>query len=238
MKRSKKIAVAIAFFSAICIMSTTLEYQKAFSQSSPKTHVINISSGSGKKAGSVLKPFDPITVFIHKGDTVKWINQDAMNHSVSSLDIDSGTIWPQGSSKGPSSFAKKFSQEGTYIYIDRYHPYMGGVVYVDVPVTQRELISTTSSFIKVNVEMPQNAAYENNYGPFFIPANAQVVAGSTITWTNKDYVSHTATSGDGFSFDTKTILPSESVSLSMKNKGFFTYFCKIHPWMIGSITVS
>jgi plastocyanin len=115
---------------------------------------------------------------------------------------------------------------------------MGGVIYVDVPTSQRELVSTTGSFVKVNVEMPQNAAYENNYGPFFIPANTQVTSGTMVTWTNKDYVAHTATSGDGFSFDTKTILPGQSVSLTFKNKGTFPYFCKIHPWMIGSVSVS
>jgi plastocyanin len=86
--------------------------------------------------------------------------------------------------------------------------------------------------------MPQNAAYENNYGPFFIPANVQITAGSTLTCTNKDYVAHTATSSDGLSFDTKTVIPNDSISLSMRNKGFFTYYCKIHPWMIGTITVS
>jgi plastocyanin len=78
----------------------------------------------------------------------------------------------------------------------------------------------------------------NNYGPFFIPANAQITAGSILTWTNKDYVAHTATSGDGSSFDTKTILPNESVSITVHNKGVMPYFCKIHPWMIGTITVS
>ena len=239
MNAIKKFVLAIVFLSLVCLVATTtMEYRNAFSQSDTKTYSINITAGSGKKAGSVSKPFDPITLFIHKGDTVKWTNQDAANHSVVALSIDSGTIWPQGSSKGPSSFNHKFSQEGTYVYIDRLHPYMGGVIYVDVPVTQRELVSTTQSFLKVNIEMPQNAAYENNYGPFFIPANTQIPAGSTITWTNKDYVAHTATSGDGFSFNTGTILPDQSVSLSAKNKGFFTYFCKIHPWMIGSITVT
>jgi len=184
-------------------------------------------------------PFSPNSLFIHRGDTVMWSNQDTANHSVVALGFNSGTIWPQGASHGSASYSHTFDRQGTFIYVDRLHPYMGGVIYVDVPVSQRELVSTTgSSFIKVNVEMPQNAAYENNYGPFFIPANTQVISGTIVTWTNKDYVAHTATSGDGISFDTKTILPAESVSLTFKNKGTFPYFCKIHPWMMGSVTVS
>jgi plastocyanin len=234
-----KMIICIVVMWAICIMVTSsLGYRNAFSQPTSKTVTVNIEAGSGKSAGSVAKPFDPLNIFVHKGDTVNWVNQDSANHSIVALGIDSGIIQPKGSTSGPSTFTHKFEQEGTYVYIDKLHPYMGGVIYVDVPVTQRELVSTTGSFVKVNVEMPQNAAYENNFGPFFIPADAHITAGSPITWTNKDYVSHTATSGDGSSFDTKTILPSESVTLQLKNKGFFTYYCKIHPWMIGSVTVS
>jgi plastocyanin len=239
MNRTNQIVHAIIVIVLIifCVMAN-IQYYAAFSQAVPKTYTIIISAGSGNKTSSLSKYFDPTTIFIHKGDTIRWINQDQMNHSVIALSINSGIIRPQGSRNGPSSFTHEFNQEGTYIYIDKLHPYMGGVVYVDVPTTQRELVSTTGSLVKVDVEMPQNAAYENNYGPFFIPANVQITAGSTLTWTNKDYVAHTATSSDGFSFDTKTIIPNDSISLSMRNKGFFTYYCKIHPWMIGTITVS
>ena len=215
-------------------------YQTVYSQSTlKKVSTINITPGSGIKAGSVSMPFSPNILFIHRGDAVMWSNQDAANHSVVALGFNSGTIWPEGSSRGTSSYSHTFDKQGTFVYVDRLHPYMGGVIYVDVPVSQRELVSTTgNSFIKVGVEMPQNAAYENNYGPFFIPANTQITSGTVLTWTNKDYVAHTATSGDGFSFDTKTILPDQSVSLTFKNKGTFPYFCKIHPWMMGSVTVS
>jgi plastocyanin len=216
-----------------------LAYEKVFSQlDSQKTFTINIMSGSGSKAGAVSYPFNPNTLFIHTGDTVTWNNQDTINHTVVALSFNSGLIWPKGSSHGSPTYSHRFNKEGTFIYVDRLHPYMGGVIYVDVPTSERELVSTTGSFVKVNVEMPQNAAYENNYGPFFIPANTQVAAGTIVTWSNKDYVAHTATSGDGFSFDTKTILPNQSVSLTFKNKGFFPYYCKIHPWMIGAITIS
>jgi plastocyanin len=218
---------------------TTLAYEKVYPQSaSQKVFTVSIASGSGSKAGAVSIPFSPNTLFIHKGDIVSWSNRDTVNHTVVALSFNSGIIWPQGSAHGSPTYSHTFDKEGTFIYVDKLHPYMGGVIYVDVPTSQRELVSTTGSFVKVNVEMPQNAAYENNYGPFFIPANTQVTSGTMVTWTNKDYVAHTATSGDGFSFDTKTILPSQSISLTIKNKGTFPYFCKIHPWMIGSVTVS
>jgi plastocyanin len=86
--------------------------------------------------------------------------------------------------------------------------------------------------------MPQNAAYKNNYGAFFVPASIQVPVGTKVTWSNKDYVAHTATSADGSTFDTKTILPGTSLTLTLQHKGVFPYYCKIHPWMMGTILVS
>jgi plastocyanin len=238
MKKNLLSGLRLGFVLIISVVIIAAAYHKAYSQSSTKVSKVYVKPGSGSRAGSVTVPFDPGTLFIHKGDTVMWTNQDTVNHSIVALGFNSGIIMPQGFSPGLSTFSHTFSKEGTFIYVDQLHPYMGGVIYVDVPVTQRELISTTGTFVKVNVEMPQNAAYMNNYGPFFIPANAQITAGSILTWTNKDYVAHTATSGDGSSFDTKTILPNESVSITVHNKGVMPYFCKIHPWMIGTITVS
>jgi hypothetical protein len=58
----KKIILAIVLLSVICVVATRMDFQNALSQSSPKTHNITIASGSGKKAGSVSKPFDPLTL--------------------------------------------------------------------------------------------------------------------------------------------------------------------------------
>jgi plastocyanin len=157
------------------------------------------------------------------------------------LAFNSGVIGPAGiTSNNNSTYSYTFNRPGTFIYIDRFHPYMGGVIYVDVPTSQRELISTTGKLFDIKVEMPQNAAYENNYGPFFIPASVTIPQKAKITWTNKDYVAHTATSGDGGkSFDTKTILPGQSLTLNINlSKGAYPYYCKIHPWMLGNMIVS
>ena len=230
------LAIGLTLFTFF--LAIVVAFQGGYSESATKVYTVNIKLDSANKPRSVAIPFAPNTLFIHKGDTVTWTNHDIANHSVVAVGFNSGVIWPNGSNRGPSIFNHVFDREGTFVYIDELHPYMGGVIYVDVPVTQRELISTTSSIVKTNIEMPQNAAYMNNYGPFFIPANAQVPIGTVLTWTNKDYVAHTATSGDGSSFDTKTILPDQSVSITIHNKGVFPYFCKIHPWMLGTITAS
>ena len=208
----------------------------AVAKSDSNTTIINIQPGSG--IASSAKPLSPTILHLHKGDTVTWVNNDNANHSIASLLFDSGIIWPKGSNRGDSSFSHTFNQIGTIVYVDRLHPYLGGVIYVDVPITQRELLSTTTSFVNVKIEMPQNAAYQNNYGGFFIPASTQVPVGTKVTWSNKDYVAHTATSADGHTFDTKTVLPGTSLTVTLQHKGVFPYYCKIHPWMLGTILVS
>ena len=203
---------------------------------SSNTTVVNIKAGSG--VASAANALSPAILHLHKGDTVTWVNNDNVNHSITSLLFDSGIIWPKGSIHGSSTFSHTFNQTGTTVYVDHLHPYLGGVIYVDVPITQRELISTTTNFVNVKIEMPQNAAYKNNYGGFFIPASTQVPVGTKVTWSNKDYVAHTATSSDGKTFDTKTILPGTSLTVTLQHKGVFPYYCKIHPWMMGTILVS
>ncbi|HEY7082971.1 MAG TPA: plastocyanin/azurin family copper-binding protein [Nitrososphaeraceae archaeon] len=210
-----------------------------------RTTQIKIPSGDGK--GPNVNPvyYIPSEVVIHSGDRVQWTNFDTVGHTATSTSFNSGLIWPVASQQeqnnlGPSTFIHKFNKPGTYAYFCQIHPYMSGVVYVDVQETERVLSirSGSTSYVKVNVEMPQNAAYQNNYGPYFIPTYAKIPLNGVITWTNKDYVAHTATATDG-SFDTQPILPGESRTFQLNHTpGTIGYYCKIHPWMQASIDVS
>jgi plastocyanin len=78
---------------------------------------------------------------------------------------------------------------------------------------------------------------------FYVPAETAVKAGETVTWKNDDTAIHTATSGkdvtpDG-KFDTSFVSPGQSSKpIAMPNEpGEYPYFCTLHPWMIGTITV-
>ena len=74
----------------------------------------------------------------------------------------------------------------------------------------------------------------------------QVQPGTNITWSNHDTVIHTATSGDSDSgtpdgrFDTGFIQPgkSKTVILIPGAKGKIAYFCQVHPFMRGQVTVA
>jgi plastocyanin len=185
--------------------------------------------------------FLPTVISLKNDDIVKWINYDKFNHTVSSIFFQSNIIYPKASQSANSTssvFTYNFSRPGVYVYIDKFHPNIGGVIYVNTSESQRELIPTSANFLTdVKVEMPQNSAYQNKLGSFFIPSFVNVSKGVKVTWTNKDYIPHTATAADG-SFDTKPMLTGQSVSEIINATGISAYYCKIHPWMIGIIQVT
>jgi plastocyanin len=212
-----------------------------------KARITTVKIPLGDGRGPNVNPiyFLPSQVVIHAGDRVQWRNLDTVGHTATSTYFNSGLIWPTANSTGqaslgPSAFTYKFDKPGTYAYFCQIHPYMSGVVYVDVQESERVLHikSGSTDYIKVNVEMPQNAAYQNNYGPYFIPTYAKVPLNGVITWTNKDFVAHTATATDG-SFDTQPVLPGESRTFQLQHTpGTIGYYCKIHPWMQGLVEIS
>ena len=78
----------------------------------------------------------------------------------------------------------------------------------------------------------------------FDPANVQVAPGDTVTWTNADTASHTVTSGKstdnvtGTVFDSGLVKAGATFSFQFPNSGTFNYFCQVHPWMTGMVTVA
>ena len=78
-------------------------------------------------------------------------------------------------------------------------------------------------------------------GMAFSPADITVSVGTTITWTNKDAVAHTVTSGVPGSisgqFDSGNISQNGNFKFTFSQTGTFKYFCKIHTSMTGTITV-
>ena len=76
----------------------------------------------------------------------------------------------------------------------------------------------------------------------YLPYEAGVVIGSSLTWTNTDSAAHTVTSGsagDGPSgkFDSSLFFSGKTFSHTFTESGTFDYFCQVHPWMTGKVTV-
>ena len=76
----------------------------------------------------------------------------------------------------------------------------------------------------------------------FVPANVTIAVGGEVTWTNDDTAAHTVTSGtvadgpDGV-FDSGLLLPNAMFAHTFEDAGEYPYYCVVHPWMIGTVTV-
>jgi len=82
--------------------------------------------------------------------------------------------------------------------------------------------------------------------PDYDPDELTVATGSEVTVTNDDTLPHTVTSGTGptdpnsaQSFDTSLINGGESATLSLAQvaAGQYDYYCMVHPYMTGKLTV-
>ncbi|NNM36202.1 MAG: hypothetical protein HKO48_03700 [Nitrosopumilus sp.] len=76
----------------------------------------------------------------------------------------------------------------------------------------------------------------------YIPYHVTVSAGEEITWSNDDTAAHTVTSGspgapDGL-FDSSLFMAGGTFSVTLDEAGEYPYFCMVHPWMTGIITVN
>ena len=73
----------------------------------------------------------------------------------------------------------------------------------------------------------------------FDPAQLDVDAGTTVTWTNNGESPHTVTASDG-SFESGNLDPGQSFSYTFDQAGDFSYICDYHEsdGMVGAVTVA
>lgn len=72
--------------------------------------------------------FEPATLTIAPGQTVRWFNDDVAPHTVSAKDGS----WDSGNLSPGASFERRFEAQGSYPYVCVYHPGMAGTVEVQV----------------------------------------------------------------------------------------------------------
>jgi plastocyanin len=76
----------------------------------------------------------------------------------------------------------------------------------------------------------------------FQPAAIAIRAGTAITWTNRDDIEHTMTSGDPEHrtgrFDLRLMARGATATVSFPEPGVYVYFCDRHPSMRGAVRVN
>lgn len=102
-------------------------------------------------------------------------------------------------------------------------------------------MSFSSAFADDQVIIPLGASNPEN--PFSLSPSVLVAnINDTITWQNQDNAIHTVTTGNpqlGFDgrIDSGPIKPGQSFSYQFTKAGVFPYFCVVHPWMTGLVTI-
>jgi plastocyanin len=72
----------------------------------------------------------------------------------------------------------------------------------------------------------------------FAPTTLTVKVGTTVTWTNHDADAHTVTSKGAGPMRSAALNTGGSYSVTFNKPGTYAYYCQIHPFMTGSVTVT
>jgi plastocyanin len=121
----KHLLVSIGFILAICLPALVLSTEgqaaaarpaRAAAASNGKLHIVTIKD----------MEYQPPTLTVEVGDTVKWNNEDIVSHTVTAMNkaFDSGTIL-----RG-HSWKLAVKKRGTFAYTCTFHPNMNGVLIV------------------------------------------------------------------------------------------------------------
>ena len=105
----------------------------------------------------------------------------------------------------------------------------------------KEPTGPTTHTVEIPIGSSSPGCEESN--ECFSPASITINVGDTVEWKNTDTAAHTVTAGspaDGPSgtFDSSLIMADASYAFTFEEAGTFNYFCMVHPWMTGSVTVN
>ena len=173
----------------------------------------------------------PNPIIITLGNTITWHNDDTAAHTVTSGtpgggpdgEFDSSLFMPG------TTFQHTFNTAGTFDYFDLVHPWITGQVIV---------LDNNEVSIPPGTSVPGCEVDETCY----IPSQITISRGETVTWRNDDTAAHTVTSGtpgggpDG-EFDSSLFMPGTTFQNTFNDVGTFDYFCMVHPWQTGQVTV-
>jgi plastocyanin len=90
-----------------------------------------------------------------------------------------------------------------------------------------------SYFARAQEDPPAARVSIDNFS--FMPKEITVTKGTTVTWVNHDDVPHTVVSGGAFR--SKALDTDDTFSFVFTEAGSYSYFCSVHPMMVGKVTV-
>ncbi len=103
------------------------------------------------------------------------------------------------------------------------------------------LENNDSKLSETTVIIPNGNSDVSSTG-FYIPLNLEIPIDTTVTWMNQDNVQHTIQSQDEFGntlglFNSALLNTGERFEFTFEEEGVYNYYCSLHPWRIGLVTV-
>jgi len=123
--------------------------------------------------------------------------------------------------------------------IGEYFPVIFLVVFVLGSIVVTETFADT---VTISIASGSGVPGCEDTNECFLPTNVVIENGDTVIWINRDNIAHTVTSGtpsdgpDG-NFDSSMVMSSFDYSVKFSQLGTFEYFCMLHPWSVGTVTV-
>ena len=102
--------------------------------------------------------------------------------------------------------------------------------------------TTSSNVVTVEMIKGSSNAKPGCADKCYTPNAVKIKVGGTVTWKNVDTAIHTVTSQKvptpDVAFDSSIVNGGASFNHKFDKAGTYDYFCVVHPWMTGKVTVS
>lgn len=72
----------------------------------------------------------------------------------------------------------------------------------------------------------------------FAPKTLTVAAGTRVVWTNRDEEPHVVVSAGNQFSPSRALDTSDSYAVTFDHAGTYTYYCAMHPMMVGTVIVN
>lgn len=110
-----------------------------------------------------------------------------------------------------------------------------------IEVEEQNNDQIVSENLNARVSIP-NGNYDISGTGFYIPLNLEVSTGTTVGWVNDDSVPHTIQSQDPQGniiglFNSAPLMTGDVFEYTFEESGVYNYFCSLHPWRVGIVTV-
>jgi plastocyanin len=118
------------------------------------------------------------------------------------------------------------------------------VALISIPLVDHVYATTFDINMPTGSASPDAPYFWQNEKTGEATGDIVISVGDTIVWKNGDAAKHTITSGtveggpDGNFGGTDFLVPGEFYAFTFTETGNYPYFCLIHPWMIGVVTVT